>query len=72
MKRRLILSIVLVLALLGGVGFGWAASAGSAGDPFISLSFLQGDYGENLLAQADGKITDSLDISGIPGFSDKL
>lgn len=63
MKRRLILSIVLVLALLGGVGSGWAASAGSAGDPFISLSFLQGDYGENLLAQADGKITDSLDTA---------
>ncbi|MGI6028553.1 MAG: S-layer homology domain-containing protein [Candidatus Heteroscillospira sp.] len=60
MKRRLIISLALALALLGGVGYGLAASAGSEGDPFISLSFLRGDYAENVLNQAESK-TEGLD-----------
>jgi len=61
MKFKRVFSLILVIALLGGVGVGFAASAGSSGDPFISLSFLLGNYQEKVLSQAEDKIDSALE-----------
>lgn len=52
--------MILAIALLAGVGYGYAASAGSAGDPLISLSFLQSDFLDNILYQAKSEISSAL------------
>lgn len=63
MKYKKLLALVLAVALLGGVGFGYAAGAGSSGDPLISLSFAKGDYAENLLTSANKDISSQLDTA---------
>ena len=61
MKRKTIISFILSLVLLTGVGYGYATSAGSADDPLISLSFLRGDFLDNILYQAKSEISSALD-----------
>ena len=58
MKFKSILSLVLVLALLGGVCVGFA-SAGSASDPLITKSHADGKYADDVIAKAEKAMDDA-------------
>lgn len=64
MKFKGIFSLLFALSLLGGVCVGFA-SAGSASDPFISLSYIQDKYEQLLIDEAeemiDSAFRDALD-----------
>jgi len=61
-NTKRILSLTLALVLLIGVSSALAAgSAGSASDPLASLSYLNGDFAQNLLRQAKALITAKLE-----------
>lgn len=59
MKQKILISLVLVLALMAGVGYGFAA-AGGKDDPLITKSFVDGDYYETVIAEGYTKIDSSL------------
>ncbi len=53
MKRKKAISLALVFALLLGVSAAYAAGAGSAEDPLISLSYASGEYTQSVRSEAD-------------------
>ena len=52
MKKKRVLSFILVVLLLAGVSSAYAATAGSAQDPLISLSYTTGTYISSVISQA--------------------
>lgn len=56
MKKKLV-AMALVLGLLASVGGTLASTAGSQGDPIISLSYITGTYLPSLLSAAQDKIS---------------
>lgn len=59
MKKRIV-SLCLALLLLSGTGTAYAASAGSSGDPLVSLSYLTGTYTPSVIASVKSMIAAAL------------
>lgn len=61
MKKKNIISIILAATLLFGASSAFAASAGSAEDPLISLAYATGTYINSVMAKARTMVSDALD-----------
>lgn len=57
MKKRFLIPAILCVALLGAVAA--YAAGGSAGDPLISLRYLEGDYTDAVLEKAEDLLDSS-------------
>lgn len=57
MRKKRILSLVLILILLCGASYASAAQAGSAGDPLITQSYVDGAYTDSVMSTSSGLIS---------------